>query len=75
MVGLVQFGMNFEERKKNYVCDIIYIINSELGFDYLWDNMFIVMIEVVQCFFNFCIIDEVDLILIDEVCIFLIIFG
>jgi preprotein translocase subunit SecA len=65
-VGLVQSGMNPEERKKNYACDITYTTNSELGFDYLRDNMSTAMIEVVQRPFNFCIIDEVDSILIDE---------
>lgn len=65
-VGLVQSGMNPEERKKNYACDITYTTNSELGFDYLRDNMSTSMIEVVQRPFNFCIIDEVDSILIDE---------
>ncbi|MBE9195556.1 DEAD/DEAH box helicase, partial [Synechocystis sp. LEGE 06083] len=65
-VGLVQSGMNPEERKKNYGCDITYTTNSELGFDYLRDNMSTSMIEVVQRPFNFCIIDEVDSILIDE---------
>ncbi|QUS60134.1 preprotein translocase subunit SecA [Synechocystis sp. PCC 7338] len=65
-VGLVQSGMTPEERKKNYGCDITYTTNSELGFDYLRDNMSTSMIEVVQRPFNFCIIDEVDSILIDE---------
>ncbi len=65
-VGLVQSGMSPEERKKNYACDITYTTNSELGFDYLRDNMATAMAEVVQRPFNFCIIDEVDSILIDE---------
>jgi preprotein translocase subunit SecA len=65
-VGLIQQGMNPEERKKNYGCDITYTTNSELGFDYLRDNMAAAMAEVVQRPFNFCVIDEVDSILIDE---------
>ncbi|GBF80181.1 preprotein translocase subunit SecA [Aphanothece sacrum] len=65
-VGLIQSGMNPDERKKNYACDITYTTNSELGFDYLRDNMATAMAEVVQRPFNYCIIDEVDSILIDE---------
>ncbi|MGK7889102.1 MAG: preprotein translocase subunit SecA [Leptolyngbyaceae cyanobacterium] len=65
-VGLIQQGMNPEERKRNYNCDITYGTNSELGFDYLRDNMATAMEEVVQRPFNFCVIDEVDSVLIDE---------
>ena len=65
-VGLVQSAMSPEERKKNYVCDVTYTTNSELGFDYLRDNMATSMQEVVQRPFNYCVIDEVDSILIDE---------
>ncbi|AFY78414.1 preprotein translocase, SecA subunit [Pleurocapsa sp. PCC 7327] len=65
-VGLIQAGMNPEEKKRNYACDITYTTNSELGFDYLRDNMAPSMSEVVQRPFNYCIIDEVDSILIDE---------
>ncbi|GFE68568.1 preprotein translocase subunit SecA [Chroococcus sp. FPU101] len=65
-VGLIQQGMSPEERKKNYGCDITYTTNSELGFDYLRDNMATTMGEVVQRPFNYCVIDEVDSILIDE---------
>jgi preprotein translocase subunit SecA len=65
-VGLIQSGMTSEERKKNYACDITYTTNGELGFDYLRDNMATSMAEVVQRPFNYCIIDEVDSILIDE---------
>ncbi|MBD2547328.1 preprotein translocase subunit SecA [Planktothricoides raciborskii] len=65
-VGLIQQGMSPDERKKNYACDITYCTNSELGFDYLRDNMATSMAEVVQRPFNYCIIDEVDSILIDE---------
>ena len=53
-------------RKKNYACDITYATNNELGFDYLRDNMKYELDEMVQRSHNFCIVDEVDSILIDE---------
>ncbi|MFP4298890.1 MAG: preprotein translocase subunit SecA [Spirulinaceae cyanobacterium] len=65
-VGLIQSGMSPAERKKNYACDITYATNSELGFDYLRDNMATAIADVVQRPFNYCIIDEVDSVLIDE---------
>jgi len=65
-VGLIQQGMGPAERQKNYGCDITYATNSEVGFDYLRDNMASSMAEVVQRPFNFCIIDEVDSVLVDE---------
>ena len=65
-VGLIQQGMNPAERKRNYDCDITYGTNSELGFDYLRDNMASSMADVVQRPFNYCVIDEVDSVLIDE---------
>ncbi len=65
-VGLIQQDMSPSERKKNYACDITYATNSELGFDYLRDNMATEFEEVVQRKFNYCVIDEVDSILIDE---------
>ncbi len=65
-VGLIQQDMDPIERKKNYACDITYATNSELGFDYLRDNMATDNDEVVQREFQFCVIDEVDSILIDE---------
>ena len=65
-VGLIQQDMSTDERKINYAKDIIYITNSELGFDYLRDNMAIEANNVVQKPFSFAIIDEVDSILIDE---------
>lgn len=65
-VGLIQGGMSPPERRKNYGCDITYTTNSELGFDYLRDNMATSMEEVVQRPFNYCLIDEVDSVLIDE---------
>jgi preprotein translocase subunit SecA len=65
-VGLIQSGMGPAERQRNYACDITYATNSELGFDYLRDNMASVMADVVQRPFNYCVIDEVDSVLIDE---------
>jgi len=65
-VGLVQEGMTQQQRKDNYSKDITYTTNSELGFDYLRDNMAIMLQDIVQRPFNFCILDEVDSILIDE---------
>jgi preprotein translocase subunit SecA len=65
-VGLIQSEMNSADRQKNYRCDITYATNSELGFDYLRDNMSTSISEVVQRNFNYCVIDEVDSILIDE---------
>ncbi len=65
-VGLIQAGMNPTERRKNYACDVTYTTNSELGFDFLRDNMAVSMEEVVQRPFNYCVIDEVDSVLIDE---------
>ncbi|MEL7085317.1 MAG: preprotein translocase subunit SecA [Cyanobacteria bacterium J06597_1] len=65
-VGLIQNGMPGAEKKRNYGCDITYCTNSELGFDYLRDSMAGTIQEVVQRPFNFCIIDEVDSILVDE---------
>ena len=65
-VGLIQQDMPPEERRRNYACDITYATNSELGFDYLRDNMANDIAEVVQREFHYCIIDEVDSILVDE---------
>jgi preprotein translocase subunit SecA len=65
-VGLIQQTMTPQERKKNYDCDITYVTNSEIGFDYLRDNMATSMADVVQRPFNYCVIDEVDSILVDE---------
>nr|YP_010925699.1 preprotein translocase subunit A [Neoporphyra dentata]WKD83931.1 preprotein translocase subunit A [Neoporphyra dentata]BCA87349.1 protein translocation ATPase [Neoporphyra dentata] len=65
-VGLIQQDLPKAERKLAYQCDITYVTNSELGFDYLKDNMVLSMSEIVQNKFAFCIIDEVDSILIDE---------
>ena len=65
-VGLIQQEMLPSDRQKNYACDITYATNSELGFDYLRDNMATDLMDVVQRDFHYCIIDEVDSILIDE---------
>ncbi len=65
-VGLIQNGMPAEEKRRNYGCDVTYCTNSELGFDYLRDNMATAMTDVMQRPFNYCVIDEVDSILIDE---------
>ena len=57
---------SIRKEEKNYDCDITYATNSELGFDYLRDNMAADSSEVVQRPYQFCVIDEVDSILIDE---------
>ena len=64
--GLIQENMSFVERQKNYDADITYVTNNELGFDYLRDNMALNISNVVLRSFNYCIIDEVDSVLIDE---------
>jgi len=64
--GLIQDDMTTSERKKNYNADITYVTNYELTFDFLRDNMVLNLTDVVQRPFNYCIIDEVDSILIDE---------
>ncbi|KAM3349193.1 hypothetical protein ACQJBY_022357 [Aegilops geniculata] len=65
-VGLIQQNMTPEQRRENYLCDITYVTNSELGFDYLRDNLAMTVDELVLRNFNYCVIDEVDSILIDE---------
>ena len=65
-VGLIQEDMEPAERKQNYLCDITYVTNNELGFDYLRDNMAFTSEEIVQRPFFYCVVDEVDSILIDE---------
>jgi preprotein translocase subunit SecA len=64
--GLIQDGMLTSERKENYNADITYVTNYELTFDFLRDNMSLNLSDVVLKPFNYCIIDEVDSILIDE---------
>jgi len=65
-VGALQNSMGDTERKKIYNCDILYATNSELGFDYLRDNMKFRLEDYVQRKLNYAIVDEVDSILIDE---------
>ncbi len=64
--GCITNDLEDAERKKNYSCDITYATNNELGFDYLRDNMKYELNEMVQRGHSFCIVDEVDSILIDE---------
>lgn len=65
-VGINKQQMSPSEKREAYLCDITYTTNSELGFDYLRDNMVYSIEEKVQRPLNYCIIDEVDSILIDE---------
>lgn len=65
-VGVVLNTMDNDERREAYNCDITYVTNNELGFDYLRDNMVIYKEQLVQRDLNFAIIDEVDSVLIDE---------
>jgi len=64
--GLIQEGMSTLERRENYKADITYVTNYEVTFDFLRDNMALNLSDVVLRPFNYCIIDEVDSILIDE---------
>ena len=65
-VGCVLNSMNNDERRAAYNCDITYVTNNELGFDYLRDNMVVYKEQLVMRGLHFAIIDEVDSILIDE---------
>ena len=65
-VGVVLNSMNNDERREAYACDITYVTNNELGFDYLRDNMVIYKEQLVQRGLHYAIIDEVDSVLIDE---------
>jgi preprotein translocase subunit SecA len=65
-VGVIVHGLDDEERKKNYDCDVTYGTNNELGFDYLRDNMKYRLEDMVQRGHIYAIVDEVDSILIDE---------
>ena len=64
--GCITNDLNDSQRKENYKCDITYATNNELGFDYLRDNMKYELNDMVQRDHNYCIVDEVDSILIDE---------
>ena len=65
-VGCILNSMNSDERRAAYACDITYVTNNELGFDYLRDNMAIYKNQLVQRGLHYAIIDEIDSILIDE---------
>ncbi|MBP5294663.1 MAG: DEAD/DEAH box helicase, partial [Lachnospiraceae bacterium] len=65
-VGCVLNSMSSDERREQYACDITYVTNNELGFDYLRDNMVIYKHQLVLRDLHYAIIDEVDSILIDE---------
>ncbi len=65
-VGVVLNSMDNDERREQYNCDITYVTNNELGFDYLRDNMVIYKEQLVQRGLKYAIIDEVDSVLIDE---------
>lgn len=65
-VGCVLADMEHDDKKAAYDCDITYITNNELGFDYLRDNMVVYKEQLVQRGLSYCIIDEVDSVLIDE---------
>ncbi|MCZ4282170.1 preprotein translocase subunit SecA [Kiloniella laminariae] len=65
-VGCVHPGLDEDQRRAAYACDITYATNNELGFDYLRDNMKFQIEQMVQRNFNYAIVDEVDSILIDE---------
>ena len=65
-VGAILSSMDNEARKASYACDVTYGTNNEFGFDYLRDNMKVDLKDKVQRGFNYCIVDEIDSILIDE---------
>ena len=65
-VGLIVNGLDAEQRRESYNSDVTYGTNNEFGFDYLRDNMAVEPNQLVQRELNFCIVDEVDSILIDE---------
>ena len=73
--GFINSGQTDDERRKNYSCDITYATNSELGFDYLRDNMKFSKQDMVQRGHNYAIVDEIDSCLIDEARVPLIISG
>ena len=73
--GYINSGQTDDERRKNYECDITYATNSELGFDYLRDNMRFSKKDMVQRGHNYAIVDEIDSCLIDEARVPLIISG
>lgn len=74
-VGLIVHDLDYPERKAAYQADVTYGTNNEFGFDYLRDNMVVDLDQMVQRELNYCIVDEVDSILIDEARTTLIISG
>jgi preprotein translocase subunit SecA len=74
-VGLIKDEMELEEKQFNYNCDITYLTNTSLGFDYLRDNLATRISQIVQRPFHFAVVDEVDSVLIDEALTPLIISG
>jgi preprotein translocase SecA subunit len=74
-VGLIQEGMEAEERKINYNCDVTYLTNNQLAFDYLKSNMAISLNDILQRQFFYCLIDEIDSILLDTARVPLILSG
>ncbi len=65
-IGIIVHGLDDDQRREQYACDITYATNNELGFDYLRDNMKFYASELVMRPFHYAIVDEVDSILIDE---------
>jgi hypothetical protein len=65
-VGVAQAYQKEPQRRAAYACDVTYVSNQELGFDFLRDNLALSMENVVQRPYNFCVVDEADSILIDE---------
>ncbi len=65
-VGVIQHGLTPPERREQYACDVTYVTNNEVGFDYLRDNMAWQMEDLVQRELYFALVDEVDSILVDE---------
>jgi preprotein translocase subunit SecA len=65
-VGIIQHGLDSAERRAQYLCDITYVTNNEVGFDYLRDNMAWQVEDLVQRELYFALVDEVDSILVDE---------
>ncbi len=65
-VGIIQHGLDSAQRREQYLCDVTYVTNNEVGFDYLRDNMAWQVEDLVQRELYFALVDEVDSILIDE---------
>merc|ERR1711879_31117 len=65
-VGLVTENLSISQKKANYMCNVVYLTNNQLGFDYLRDNMARSNQELVQGELEYCVVDELDSILLDE---------